>query len=541
MIRRISFWGRSKDEPEYFARASVSYGRCLLPHETREGKKANNMELKLNFENRSCGVSVFLPEGTKPDKKALDELNRMMELEHTVECMKKAGSFFKNPDSAVRKAAVTPDFHKGAGIPIGTVLMTEGFVIPQAMGNDINCGMRLYTTDLKEEELEGKLSVLLPEIRRIFFEGGRGIAMNGIQREAMLREGLTGLLETSGEAAGTGIWRFYDREEQEEELERTAFKGSLWAEETEGLEDFIGDAHTLTYDDQIGSIGGGNHFVEMQRVAEIYDGQTANAWGIKRGAILIMIHTGSLMIGHQSGRISQMITRGLYPKLIPHPDNGIYLLPEGEGEGREWRRFRSTTGNSANFGFANRMFLGLMLQNAVENRVHPFEMKLLYDSPHNFIWEKESEGRKSYIHRKGACSARGMAEMEGTPFAYYGEPVMIPGSMGSSSYLLRGMGNPDALWSASHGAGRRLSRGEAIHGSDREFQEFMKKFHIVTPIDPNRSDLKGRNDILKKWEESLRSEAPYAYKDIDKVVKVHADHGMAGLVARMEPVFTIKA
>ena len=168
-------------------------------------------------------------------------------------------------------------------------------------------------------------------------------------------------------------------------------------------------------------------------------------------------------------------------------------------------------------------------------------MKLLYDSPHNFIWEKESEGRKSYIHRKGACSARGMAEMEGTPFAYYGEPVMIPGSMGSSSYLLRGMGNPDALWSASHGAGRRLSRGEAIHGSDREFQEFMKKFHIVTPIDPNRSDLKGRNDILKKWEESLRSEAPYAYKDIDKVVKVHADHGMAGLVARMEPVFTIKA
>lgn len=141
------------------------------------------------------------------------------------------------------------------------------------------------------------------------------------------------------------------------------------------------------------------------------------------------------------------------------PDNGIYLLPEGEGEGREWRRFRSTTGNAANFGFANRMFLGLMLQNAVENRVHPFEMKLLYDSPHNFIWEKESEGRKSYIHRKGACSARGMAEMEGTPFAYYGEPVMIPGSMGSSSYLLRGMGNPDALWSASHGAGRRLSRG----------------------------------------------------------------------------------
>lgn len=499
------------------------------------------MELKIEFGSQSCGVSLFLPEGTKPDKKAMDELRSMMQMECTVERMKAVGSFFENPDSAVRKAAVTPDFHKGAGIPIGTVLMTEGFVIPQAMGNDINCGMRLYTTDLKEEELERRLSSLLPEVRRIFFEGGRGIAMNGIQREAMLKDGLTGLLETSGKAAGKGIWRFYNREEQEKELEYTAFHGSLKAGDTEGLGDFTGDPHFLSYDDQIGSIGGGNHFVEMQRVAEIYDGQTANAWGIRKGAVLIMIHTGSLTIGHQSGRINQMITKGLYPKGIPHPDNGIYLLPERGGMDREWRRFCDTTRNAANFGFANRLFLGLMLQNAVENTVRAFGMKLLYDSPHNFIWEREAEGRKYYIHRKGACSARGMEEMEGTPFAYYGEPVMIPGSMGSSSYLLRGMGNPDALWSASHGAGRKLSRGEAIHGSDEKFQEFMKKFHVITPVDPNRSDLKGRSDILKKWEESIRSEAPYAYKDIDKVVKVHENHEMAGLVARMEPLFTVKA
>lgn len=499
------------------------------------------MELKIEFGSHSCGVSLFLPEGTKPDKKAMDELRSMMQMECTVERMKAVGSFFENPDSAVRKAAVTPDFHKGAGIPIGTVLMTEGFVIPQAMGNDINCGMRLYTTDLKEEELERRLSSLLPEVRRIFFEGGRGIAMNGIQREAMLKDGLTGLLETSGKAAGKGIWRFYNREEQEKELEYTAFHGSLKAGDTEGLGDFTGDPHFLSYDDQIGSIGGGNHFVEMQRVAEIYDGQTANAWGIRKGAVLIMIHTGSLTIGHQSGRINQMITKGLYPRGIPHPDNGIYLLPERSGMDREWRRFCDTTRNAANFGFANRLFLGLMLQNAVENTVRAFGMKLLYDSPHNFIWEREAEGRNYYIHRKGACSARGMEEMEGTPFAYYGEPVMIPGSMGSSSYLLRGMGNPDALWSASHGAGRKLSRGEAIHGSDEEFQEFMKKFYVITPVDPNRSDLKGRSDILKKWEESIRSEAPYAYKDIDKVVKVHENHEMAGLVARMEPLFTVKA
>ena len=513
------------------------------------------MELKLEFGGQSCGVSIFLPKGTKPEKKAADELKSMMELTDTVERMKESGVFSAEKEHSVIKAAETPDFHKGAGIPIGTVLMTEGFVIPQAMGNDINCGMRLYTTDLKEEELECCLLSLLPQIRRIFFEGGRSIPMNGIQREAMLRHGLTGLLETSGEAEGRGIWSLYDRDEQEKALEYTAFKGSLYTTGTEGLGDFIGAAHSLSYDDQIGSIGGGNHFVEMQRVAEIYDGRTANAWGIRKGSILVMIHTGSLTIGHQSGRINRIITKELYPKGVPHPDNGIYLLPEREkmeiNSGKNvpvsdetdspWQRFCSTTYNAANFGFANRLFLGLMLQRAVTDKVRPYEMKLLYDSPHNFIWKEEMEGRNYFIHRKGACSARGMEGMEGTPFAYYGEPVMIPGSMGSSSYLMRGMGNPQSLWSASHGAGRRLSRGEAIHGNDREFKEFMKKFHIVTPIDPDRSDLKGRNDILKKWEETIRSEAPYAYKDIHQVVKVHEEHGMAGLVARMEPVFTVKA
>lgn len=484
-------------------------------------------------------MSLFLADGDKPEKKAIEELRSMMELEETVGRMKRCGSFFENQDSAVKKVIVTPDFHKGAGIPIGTVIMTEGFAIPQAMGNDINCGMRVYTTDLKEEEIRSALPALIPEVRRIFFEGGRNIPMNGIQREAMLKDGLTGILETSGEAAGSGIWQFYDRNVQERELESTAFHGSVRADAAEGLQDFIGTPHICSYDDQIGSIGGGNHFVEMQKVEEVYDGQTANAWGLRKGSILIMIHTGSLTIGHQSGYINRIITKEMYPKGIPHPENGLYLL-DGTND-RAWRRFWNTTNNAANFGFANRMFLGLMLQAAVTGRIREYEMKLLYDSPHNYIWKKEVDGRECLIHRKGACSARGMEEMADTPFAYYGEPVMIPGSMGSSSYLLKGRGNPEALWSASHGAGRRLSRGEAIHGNDREFREFMKKFHIVTPIDPERNDLKGRSDILKKWEESIRSEAPYAYKDIDEVVKVHDKHKMADLVARMTPLFTVKA
>ena len=167
-------------------------------------------------------------------------------------------------------------------------------MIPQAMGNDINCGMRLYTTDLKEEELESCLLSLLPQIRRIFFEGGRSIPMNGIQREAMLRHGLTGLLETSGEAKGRGIWSLYDRDEQEKALEYTAFKGSLYTTGTEGLGDFIGAAHTLSYDDQIGSIGGGNHFVEI----------AARGGDLRRPDSQCMGNQEGKYTGHDSYRIS---------------------------------------------------------------------------------------------------------------------------------------------------------------------------------------------------------------------------------------------
>lgn len=453
---------------------------------------------KIEFENRKAEMSLYLPEGVQPEKRALDEVRTLTELEETVERLKQDGGFFDDPDSKIVRMIFTPDFHKGAGIPIGTVMMTKGFVVPQAMGNDINCGMRVYRTDLKEEELSSSLEKLIPRIRHIFFEGGRNIPMNAAQREAMFKKGLTGILETCDEARKEGIWELYDRDIQKKELDFVAFKGSLNASSVEGLEDFIGNGTELTYDDQIGSIGGGNHFVEAQRVAEIYDGGTANAWGIRKGGILFMIHSGSLTIGHHSGLINRNLCEAIYPQGISHPDNKIYLIPKSEKTGGSWQRFLDTTNNAANFGFANRLFLGLMLQKAVREVIGHCSSNLIYDSPHNFIWSREIEGDMYFIHRKGACCARGIKEMVGTPFAYYGEPVMIPGSMGSSSYLLKGLGNPDSIWSASHGAGRRLSRGEAIHGNDREFEKFMKKFHVITPIDAKRNDLRGRKDILKK-------------------------------------------
>jgi tRNA-splicing ligase RtcB len=156
------------------------------------------------------------------------------------------------------------------------------------------------------------------------------------------------------------------------------------------------------------------------------------------------------------------------------------------------------------------------------------------------VWEEEFDGVKGYLHRKGSCTAKGLLQMQNTPFAYTGEPVFIPGSMGASSFILAGNGNRESLYSASHGAGRAMSRGKAAKVSDEELNKFMEKFHVVTPIDPSRADLRGRNDILSKWREEIKKEAPFAYKEIMPAIKSHTDHNMAEIVAETTPILTIK-
>ncbi|MDE7417669.1 MAG: RtcB family protein [Lachnospiraceae bacterium] len=496
---------------------------------------------KIEWKDRRNVISCYQPEQIAPDKNAMAELHQMTALEETLERLTAVPGYFQAEEPRIETIILTPDFHKGAGIPIGTVMMTKGFAVPQAMGNDINCGIRFYTTNLSEEKIQEKLPELTKKVRHIFFEGGRQIPMTGRQRQALLRYGLEGLLETHKDSKKSGLWRYYDSAIQEKWLNRTVFRGSLKTDDTEGLEDFIGSYEQLAYDDQIGTIGGGNHFLEVQRVAEIYDGQTANAWNIKKGAVVVMLHTGSLTIGHHSGLLNRQICQDIYPTGLVHPENKIYPIPETGAAPDAWKRFWSASGNAANFGFANRLFLGFMIQDVFTDVLGACDMELLYDAPHNYIWKRQMDGEDYYIHRKGACCAGGCAETEGTEFAYYGEPVMIPGSMGSSSYLLRGLGNPSSLWSASHGAGRKKSRGDAIKGNDEAFCQFMEKFHVITPIDPARNDLKGRTDILRKWEETIRAEAPYAYRDIDEVIAVHTTHDMAAPVARMEPIFTVKS
>ena len=470
------------------------------------------------------------------EKNAVEQLESFLAIENTIERITSADPDFFGPDMPdILQVAITPDFHKGTSIPIGTVMLTDGFVIPQAMGGDINCGMRLYTTDVDFAKIEAHLPELEKKIRHIFFEGGRDIGMNKVQREATLREGLIGILETHTYTKDAGLWQYYDAKQEERDINYVSENGAYITGHIIGLDNLLGE-NSVTYDAQTGTIGGGNHFVEIQRVSRLHDAKAAKAWGLKNEQVVIMIHAGSLMIGQSCYSLMRETLKGIYPRDISHPENGIYPLPKSEKHKRAWEEFWVLMSNAANFAFVNRLFLGLMMKRIFTEIFGVCEFNLLYDAPHNLVWPHD----KQFLHRKGACPARGYDQMADTAFAYYGEPVLIPGSMGAASFVLRGLGNSESLYSASHGAGRKLSRGKALKEDHAKFIEFMKNFRVITPIDPKRPDIAGRADILKQWEENLKSEAPYAYKEINSIIKAQTESRIVDIVAEVFPVLTIK-
>lgn len=483
---------------------------------------------------------LFANEQVPVETAAVTELLELLDLHETMEQFAEAApdSFDQSP--AIKQVAVTPDFHKARGIPVGTVLATQGFVVPQAIGNDINCGMRLHLTSLEADDIKGNLEDLETAFRHIYFEGGRNIPMTRAQREGLFKNGLTGLLNATPRTLTEGLWATVHELDIERDLDRIDRRGSLPAETTYGLNDFLGPADELTRDGQIGSIGGGNHFVEIQKVEKILDGTTAHAWGLKPGMVTVMVHTGSVSIGHLSGSHSRDVVRELHPKSLKQPDNGIFLLPDSEQYQREASQFWDSVHNAANFAFANRMFLAIMALAGLRRVCGEVDFSLLYDAPHNFLWKDEVDGEAVVIHRKGACPARGFEAMAGTPFAYYGEPVLVPGSMGASSFILAGQGNVESLCSASHGAGRSLSRGEALKGYDEEFRAFLERFRVVTPVDLRRQDVKQRRDIVEKKLEAIKQEAPFAYKGIGPIVQTLTAAGIARPVAELTPLMTMK-
>ncbi|MDJ1482179.1 RtcB family protein [Cytophagaceae bacterium YF14B1] len=486
-------------------------------------------------------VHLFANEQVKVENSAIEELLGFLELQHTLEQIQHTDpDFFGTSDIGIGRVAITPDFHKGSGIPIGTTITTKGFILPQAIGKDINCGMRLYVTDLSEDQVRSKLKEMTKRIRHVYFQGGRELPITPHQKKALLQHGLQGLWETSHETAGKGLWRQYNALQQETDLQRVIDRGSLQAGGIfNGLENYTSIDYT-SYDAQLGSIGGGNHFVEVQRVADITEGAIAYEWGLKKDAVVVMIHTGSVSIGYPTAMAFKDYLTDLYPTGLRKPDNGILPLPISEKYAGFVENFFMGLYNAANFAFANRLFLGLMMQKVFSEFFGEMDFRLLYDSGHNMVWQQKTAGEEWFLHRKGACPARGAEQLQNTPFAWTGEPALIPGSMGTSSFILAGCGNEQSNFSASHGAGRSLSRGESMKYDEAAFAKFLEEFHIITPIDPESTEIKSRRDIIQKWHDELKKEAPFAFKPVRPVIDTQLEAGIVRQVAETRPIFTVK-
>jgi tRNA-splicing ligase RtcB len=477
-------------------------------------------------------ITLFAAPDVPIDRASIEEIRSFSRLADTIEELRPRG-FFGEVDASIERVVLTPDFHRGAGIPVGTVFRAHGFVVPKAVGNDIGCGMRLLTTDVSEAELARLDRRFETRLRHIFFEGGRDVGLTPRQREGVLRQGLQALIDARPTPSPT--WRQHDPAAGLGDLMRTHSLGSFDASDVSMFEAFIrGSATTqdeITRDDQTGSIGGGNHFCEVLQVEQLFDGAASHAWGLAAGMVCIMAHSGSVGLGHQVGTWFMDQARDLHPE-GRRPSHGFHMLPTAGPHGAIARRYLPAMRAAANFAIVNRFFLGLMMVRAMaETLQRPIRTRLVHDAPHNLIW---SEDEHSHLHRKGACPALG-------PEAGYaefpdGHPVIVPGSMGDSSYVLKGLGNVASYCSACHGAGRIAPRGAAR----RSDAAALDRIRLVGKIDPQGAAFRQRPDIVAEWQQTMLEEAPAAYKSITPVIDTVIRADIASPVARLRPILTVK-
>ena len=440
-------------------------------------------------------AEVLLPADHPLDSKALKQLVGFAQVRHP------AGG-------QVLQAFATPDFHPGSVVPVGCVLATSEIVIPAAIGTDINCGMRLHVADLSVDELLARKPEWLKALKGDLLMSTRDLPMDVPQIRAMFRSGPFGWLEEV-ERRPLGLLARADLRQLQDELNRSFDLGSLEGDEDYAPIDMMPDDRDVVRDCFIGTIGGGNHFVELQVVEEVLDRQWAFQWGVRKGQVAVMAHSGSRRVGIIVGQSWMQAAKDRWPVGVAHPD--IFSL-HGEAAASYVRAMNT----AANYAAVNRLLLVEMVRDRLRQCFPGLELPLVFDAPHNIVTEVSpqramgQEGRL-YIHRKGATPAR------------FGQPVLIPGSMDQASYLMVGLGSERFLQSASHGAGRKLSRRD-MHRLDKTGADLgLDSIECVT---------------LKS--ERLVQEAPAAYKEIGSVVQVQADAGIATPVARLRPLLTFK-
>jgi tRNA-splicing ligase RtcB (3'-phosphate/5'-hydroxy nucleic acid ligase) len=414
-----------------------------------------------------------------------------------------------------------PDIHQGYGFPVGGVAATaapDGVVSPGGVGYDINCGVRLLALPIDADQLGPRRERLVHEISRRVPVGAGGKKANqrgvvGANLARVLVDGPRALLEDLGIG-------------DEDDLDVTESGGRL-----EGADPrLVSPRARERGSGQIGTLGSGNHFLELQRIDRIYDTDAAQDFGLHEAQVTVLIHSGSRGLGHQvcTDYVKRM-DAALARHGIELPDRQLSCAPIDSAEGRD---YLGAMAAAANFAWANRAAIAHRVREAIAKvlgRDAAKATRQVYDVAHNVAKLERHAGREVCVHRKGATRAFPAGHPD-VPAAYQraGQPVFIPGSMGTASFVLAGRDGSTqrSFGTTCHGAGRRLSRAATrreIEGG--ALRRRLEDQGIVVRAPSARG---------------LAEEAPEAYKDVERVVEVVERAGLAARVARLRPIGVVK-
>ena len=423
----------------------------------------------------------------------------------------------------VKYTLAMPDIHQGYGPPSGGVIpikTSTGVISPGAVGDEINCGVRLLRSNILAEEVKPIMGDI---VNALFRSVPSGVGRSGDIR--LSRRDTDDVLEKGS------AWAVSQGYGTKDDLEHTEERGGMAGAEARA----VSPKAKKRGRDQLGTLGSGNHFIEVGEVEEVYDEEVADAFGLFEGQMVVWVHSGSRGLGHQvCTDYVRDLQKAVHKYGISLPDRELVCAPFDSPEGRDY--FAAMAG-AANYAWANRQVLAhrarRVLDDVLAGVVKDRELTLVYDVAHNIakVEEYPIDGQltKLIIHRKGATRAFGPG-MEVLPADYreVGQPVLIPGDMGTASYVL--VGTTEAIektfGTSCHGAGRVMSRRAAkrkIRGQELQ-QELAEKGIVV------------RGGSMA----GLAEEAPAAYKDVDRVVNVVHSTGIARKVARVLPLGVIK-
>jgi len=409
-----------------------------------------------------------------------------------------------------------PDMHEGYGFPVGGVAamrLSDGVISPGGVGYDINCGVRLLVSTLTAAAVRAKLGDLVHELARSVPSGaGRGgrLVLTAMELDHVLAEGCRYLVERGFASS--------------QDLEVIEAQGSLAGADASA----VSSRAKARGHDQLGTIGSGNHFLEVQVVDQVFESAAAHTLGLEAGQVTVLIHTGSRGLGHQVCTDYVRLMDEVMPGYgITLPDRELACAPIASPEGK---RYLGAMTAAANFAWSNRQVITHRVRDVFRRFFREAgELRILYDVAHNMAKVEQHGAERLCIHRKGATRAFGPTDPE-TPERYrtIGQPVFIPGSMGTASYVLVGTDSAMSLsfGSTCHGAGRRMSR----HAAKR-----TKPGHEV------RRELEAQGIVVAcPSSGELAEEAPFAYKDVERVVNVVHQAGLARKVVRLRPLGVVK-